>query len=717
MKERTHSSLRLFPFKKSALLALIGLLLFSTYKSTAQTVTIRYQQSVRGGLAKVSNCLVNVPGSDAGTQDAGIAINTAGGTSMSSYADLILPTGSTIVKAYLYIEGKMASTITSVKFRVPGGAYTTLTNTGPLYISTPGTSEDQFAYDVTSLMPATGYVSTVVAGGETTGAGRYAVADVTPFNSSNLGYGWTLYVVYSNPISKYRNITIADVNTAFGCGTGLLGTGACSVCSVTFNIPGISVPSAGAYNAVAVFTGCAGAVGINDEFLFGKQGTTLTPLNDPTINTATATAPPYDLFNSTIGICAKNNVSVDAAATSTPIPMSGNVVSRKPYNGFANPNTSGSTNWYSYFYDSDMMDASGILPNSATPINATVTQNSPDGDCLSGGTYAVSIDVISALVTKTLSPTTIQNGGIATYTWTVDNSLSGALSLAGIGFNDNLPSNLIVAATPGAVLTGGTGGTITATAGASTVGLSGFSLSAGQVGTLTVNVTNKPGQLNASCATNPLAFTNGFTNVVGLTDNLASGISNQCLTVVALLQVELLDFTAQLNNGAVAINWATASEKNNARFDIERSGDGLTYTTIGSVRGNGNSSSHINYNFTDNAPIIGLNYYRLKQVEFYGQSENSYIFNFVVTRFLSNISVTTKTVNNFAEFSVIATEAGTVGMTLYDIAGRKIIQFPDRQFTEGPNTINIDLSTLATGMYFMILSNNDGLQEKIKIIK
>ncbi|TND10571.1 MAG: hypothetical protein FD123_213 [Bacteroidetes bacterium] len=89
-----------------------------------------------------------------------------------------------------------------------------------------------------------------------------------------------------------------------------------------------------------------------------------------------------------------------------------------------------------------------------------------------------------------------------------------------------------------------------------------------------------------------------------------------------VLPVELLSFTATLQpEGHVAIAWITASEKNNQYFTVERSTNGLSFSEIARVDGAGNSTVSRNYSATDPDPQTGVNYYRLRQTDFNGQSE------------------------------------------------------------------------------------------------
>lgn len=71
----------------------------------------------------------------------------------------------------------------------------------------------------------------------------------------------------------------------------------------------------------------------------------------------------------------------------------------------------------------------------------------------------------------------------------------------------------------------------------------------------------------------------------------------------------------------VLVSWATASEKDNAYFTVERSADGVHFETIQTIPGN-NASADRHYEWTDPLPYPGLNYYRLSQVDFDGRATN-----------------------------------------------------------------------------------------------
>lgn len=90
------------------------------------------------------------------------------------------------------------------------------------------------------------------------------------------------------------------------------------------------------------------------------------------------------------------------------------------------------------------------------------------------------------------------------------------------------------------------------------------------------------------------------------------------------LPVELTWFKASITkSGTGLLEWRTESELNNDRFEIERSENGINFTSLGSVDGSGTTNKAHDYQFEDARPVLSLVYYRLKQVDFDGAFEYS----------------------------------------------------------------------------------------------
>lgn len=177
------------------------------------------------------------------------------------------------------------------------------------------------------------------------------------------------------------------------------------------------------------------------------------------------------------------------------------------------------------------------------------------------------------------------------------------------------------------------------------------------------------------------------------------------------LPVELTDFSAKCFDSYIELIWKTLSEENNDRFLIEKSMDGSTWSTIGSVNGQGNTTEKSDYSFIDNNNENA--YYRLKQIDFDGKYEYSGIvfshcndneFNFRVYPNPTDGVITCE----------INTDSG-IKIQLINSLGEILYSVP---FTSSAKT-EIDLSTYSPGIYLMQVSDYQGkiLQNEIIIRK
>lgn len=146
-------------------------------------------------------------------------------------------------------------------------------------------------------------------------------------------------------------------------------------------------------------------------------------------------------------------------------------------------------------------------------------------------------------------------------------------------------------------------------------------ITSGTVGALDGN--NPTNQTAVSFTITGLSIANGTTfwirwtdfNATGSDDGL--GIDN--FSIQGNLPILLTYFEISNIQNKINIHWTTTSEYNNALFDIEHSMDGKNFEKIASILSAGNSNEEIRYAFIDEHPIQGINYYRLKQVDFNGQ--------------------------------------------------------------------------------------------------
>jgi len=165
------------------------------------------------------------------------------------------------------------------------------------------------------------------------------------------------------------------------------------------------------------------------------------------------------------------------------------------------------------------------------------------------------------------------------------------------------------------------------------------------------------------------------------------------------LPIELSTFEVDCNQGEVTIGWITQSEINNDYFVVEKSFDAVNFFELTKVQGSGNSNIPNYYSAFDGNPSNGINYYRLKQVDFNGAtnyheitSTSCNLNGFTVDQLLLN----NKTLN----FNISTTLDEKIKVYFYDYRGR-IISIKSQSIGSGNNSIKLSNLEISTGIYML----------------
>lgn len=202
----------------------------------------------------------------------------------------------------------------------------------------------------------------------------------------------------------------------------------------------------------------------------------------------------------------------------------------------------------------------------------------------------------------------------------------------------------------------------------------------------------------------------GGTGAAGASDSLQSP-----------LPVELLSFIGW-NNGTVnELEWVTAIELNNDVFVVERSADAINFIEIGTVLGNGTTNEEHTYHFTDVTPIQGINYYRLKQIDFDGTFEYSSIIVVKVQNGLAKTAIIKLHPNPANELINIQlqSEFQTIfDITVLDLTGRvvDVLEMPALKGLNEP--FSLEVKSYPQGVYLINLVDRiSGNVYDVKFVK
>lgn len=202
--------------------------------------------------------------------------------------------------------------------------------------------------------------------------------------------------------------------------------------------------------------------------------------------------------------------------------------------------------------------------------------------------------------------------------------------------------------------------------------------------------------------------TTATVKVTGLTGFSKYALSN----VDGPLPVSLLSFSGYKDGSRNQLSWTTASELNNRGFDVQRSTDGVNYTSIGfvnSLASGGNSNDRLSYRFTDNTVSGIKQYYRLRQEDLDGRSKLS---NIVLIRNERATDVMIdglfpNPANNVVNVLVAAPARTKLTVLVTDMTGRMVMQQISNVET-GSNTIQLNVAGLTNGTYLVHLVCENG---------
>ncbi len=173
------------------------------------------------------------------------------------------------------------------------------------------------------------------------------------------------------------------------------------------------------------------------------------------------------------------------------------------------------------------------------------------------------------------------------------------------------------------------------------------------------------------------------------------------LVVNSALPLKLLSFTASRDANRVTFLWSTANAINTNKFELERSADGVSYTSISSIKAL-NVSGINNYNYKDEQPLNGSSFYRLKIIDKDGKVSYSQTIAFN-TKQKDTFSVSPNPVVNNITISHITANFNTQ-IKIYTVDGKLRSTY---KVNDGATQTSIDASRLLPGLYTIVFINNN----------
>lgn len=176
-----------------------------------------------------------------------------------------------------------------------------------------------------------------------------------------------------------------------------------------------------------------------------------------------------------------------------------------------------------------------------------------------------------------------------------------------------------------------------------------------------------------------------------------------------LTPVEFINFKAQQKGNSVGLDWSTAQEINNSYYEVQRSANGNTnWDKISTVNGAGNSQVLRSYSAIDASPLSGINYYRIKQVDYDGHFKYSSTVTVKTNIAKIGVSVLVNPFRNNLIVNFAGTSSQVVSAKLIDMTGKQVAV---EKWSVTPGTVRqsfSNISGLQQGLYILTIRNDSG---------
>ena len=195
--------------------------------------------------------------------------------------------------------------------------------------------------------------------------------------------------------------------------------------------------------------------------------------------------------------------------------------------------------------------------------------------------------------------------------------------------------------------------------------------------------------------------------IIAFADNAHGGKISVMKFGNTSLPISILSLGVYTRENKIEINWKTVNEQNTSDFIIESSKDVTHFKPIGTLKAIGSGAN--GYQFTDNNPTDGINYYRLKSVDKDGAVSYSKVVSVQLTVNSNQLTV----FPNPAKSSVIIKGNHIVSVQLVDNLGRVI----KTQTLKDATNPALSVGGLPVGVYHLRVQTTDGKVSGVGFVK
>jgi hypothetical protein len=184
-----------------------------------------------------------------------------------------------------------------------------------------------------------------------------------------------------------------------------------------------------------------------------------------------------------------------------------------------------------------------------------------------------------------------------------------------------------------------------------------------------------------------------------------------------LLPVSKIDLQLAKQNNDVNVIWKTIGEKNTKSFIVEKSTNGIEFSTINTVDAKGNTVNENVYSMVDRNVNASVVYYRIKVIDINGKTSYSNVVTIVMNGKHSFEIVANPIINKELKVQINNLPKGTYTIDILNSLGQKLQQV---NLVLNSNTVSQTIqlnNAINTGLYFVRLNGLNISETNTVIIK
>ena len=157
-------------------------------------------------------------------------------------------------------------------------------------------------------------------------------------------------------------------------------------------------------------------------------------------------------------------------------------------------------------------------------------------------------------------------------------------------------------------------------------------------------------------------------------------------------------FQVTKQGGSALLKWTTMQEVDVDKFYVERSKDGIHFSTIAVTNSSGNSDRISEYSYTDEAPVNGINFYRIRQTDRNGQVSFTEVRTLEFDRLKGIVSMSPNPAKDYVDIKIWGNKE-SLKLKLINASGQVL-----KSFIMKEESYRLPLSSLVAGVYYLKIS-------------